>query len=179
MRFPRMLYLESSRPQANSVQTCVTTGSSTWIVLNLIHRLLVRQDVLLSHGRHHSDDELLLLVNHVFDTSTDLVIRAFEIILSAAVVQHEGAKALVVDGEKLIICSVHDRRGHIVAGRTDVLLLRVGEYVKSNHMHLSVSVLARLGGRGLNHLAGAVLDVTSHDGDGEGGTGPHLLEFFH
>ena len=67
----------------------------------------------------------------------------------------------------------------------DILVLFAGEDVDADHVHLGVTVLARLGGAHLDDLAGARLKehvaVLSQGRAlhrvGQGGSGPALLEF--
>jgi len=47
---------------------------------------------------------------------------------------------------------------HVVGGRAKILVLLLGEDVKSDQMDLGVSVLASLGGGHVDNLARAVLD---------------------
>jgi hypothetical protein len=47
---------------------------------------------------------------------------------------------------------------HVVGGRAEIFVLLAGEDVEGDQMDLGVAVLASLGGRHINNLAGAVLD---------------------
>lgn len=73
---------------------------------------------------------------------------------------------------------------HVVGGRREILVLLVGEDIDGDKVDLGVTVLASLGGRHVDDLAGAVLD---HDEtvltqsralhrEGERGTGIGRLE---
>lgn len=59
---------------------------------------------------------------------------------------------------QLVLSSGHVGDIHVVGGRAKVFILLVGKNIKSNKMHLCVTVLASLGSRHVNDLAGAVLD---------------------
>lgn len=73
---------------------------------------------------------------------------------------------------------------HVVGGRAELFQLLSGEDVNGDQMDLGVTVLASLGGRHVDDLAGTVLDADEAvlpqgralDRVGEGGTGIGAVE---
>jgi hypothetical protein len=86
---------------------------------------------------------------------------------------------------KLHLAAGDVRDVHVVGGRAEILKLLAGEDIDGDEMDLGVAVLASLGGRHVDNLAGAILD---HDvavlaqgralhGEGGRGTGIGATEF--
>jgi hypothetical protein len=146
---------------------------------------------------------LLLLVEELVDALTDLVVGDLDVVLGGAVVEHEGEETVVSDVElgegsvweavegrvlwkthELVLATGNVGDVHVVGGGRQILELLAGEDVNGDQVDLGVTVLAGLGGRHVDDLAGTALDDdvavlsqgrTLH-GVGGGGTGIGGLE---
>jgi len=88
---------------------------------------------------------------------TNISIWNLQILASFTGIIHKG-KITIIDINELIILATNVGHVHVVGGRTNVLVLFVGEDVQSDHVDLSVTVLACLGSGHFNDFAWATLD---------------------
>lgn len=135
-------------------------------------------------------DVLLLLTEHLDDALADLVVRDLDVVLGVTVILHQGKEVIVGDvklrGTKQVSLCVQEGEGgsgvgrwgrathklvllaadvgdiHVVGGGRQILELLASEDIDGDDVDLGVTVLAGLGGRHVDNLAGAALndDVT-------------------
>lgn len=120
---------------------------------------------------------LLLDLEKLVDLLTNLAIGHLHIILGVTVVVHEGEKAVIrnveltkalgykppcqgriVETHQLVLTTGDIGDIHVVSGGREIFVLLAGEDVEGDQMDLGMTVLASLGSRHVDNLAGAVLD---------------------
>lgn len=130
---------------------------------------------------------LLFSPEELLDLLTNLTVGHADVVLGVAVVVHEGEEAIVGDVElqkgvsifpsypftshflqifilgqgltyKLVLTTGDVGDIHVVGGGRKIFVLLASEDVKGDKVDLGVTVLASLGGRHVDNLAGAALD---------------------
>lgn len=149
-----------------------------WSSLTLAGSLLGLNSSLLTHGSQDNNVGILLIgLEQLDDLVTDLTVGHLDIILGVTIVVHQGEVAIIGDVEELVLATGDVGDIHVVGGGAEIFELLAGEDVESNQMDLGVTVLASLGGRHVDDLAGAALDddeavlPQSRALHGEGGRG--------
>jgi len=121
---------------------------------------------------------LLLSSEELVNLLANLTVRDLNIILGLTIIGHQGKKTIVRNVElgkgpcqqssisfasksshQLIFLAGDVGDIHVVGGGAEFFELLAGEDINSNQMDLGVTVLASLGGRHVDDLAGAVLDA--------------------
>lgn len=147
-------------------------------------------------------DVLLLLLEHLLDALTEVVVGDLDIVLGVTVILHQGQEVIVGDVQlvssqscgaprvgraethELVLLTDDIGDIHVVGGGGEILKLLASEDVGGDQVDLGVTVLASLRGGHVDDLAGAALD---HDvtvlaqsralhGEGGRGTGISRLE---
>lgn len=114
---------------------------------------------LLTHGGKDGDVGVLLLdLVELVDLVTNIAIGDLDIILGVTVIAHQREVAIVRDVQKLVLAASNVGDVHVVGGRAQLLKLLGGEDVNGDQVDLGVTVLASLGGRHVDDLAGTALD---------------------
>jgi len=128
-------------------------------LLHLFGSLLAVNGNLLTHGGENDDVNVLALISEeLLDLVSALSVWDLDVVLGGAIVGHEGEEAIVGDIEKLVFLAADVGDIHVVGGWAEFFKLLASEDVDGNKMDLCVTVLASLGGRHINDLAGTVLD---------------------
>jgi len=163
---------------------CLLTLSPATLRRHLFGALLSVNGRLLTHGSLDSDDGLLLLLlEELGDLVTDIAIGHADIVLLAIIVV-QVKETIIRDIDEHVLSALDNGDVHVVGGRAEILELLASEDINGDEMDLGVTVLAGLGGRHVDDLAGAALD---HDeavlaqsralhGVGGRGTGVGALE---
>lgn len=125
----------------------------------LLRGLLGFNSSLLAHGGENDNVGVLLLdLEKLVDLLTNLAIGHLHIILGVAVVVHEGEKAVIRNVQQLVLTTGDIGDIHVVSGGREIFVLLASENVEGDQMDLGMTVLASLGSRHVDNLAGAVLD---------------------
>jgi len=155
---------------------------------------------------HQLTGVFAILSEELADLVANLAVRELDIVLGGTIVRHEGEETVVGNIElcihistcffspcaclasgrtyELVLLAADVGNVHVMGGRAKFLELLAGEDIDGNQMDLGVTVLAGLGGRHVDDLAGTVLDAneavlpqgrTLH-GVGERGAGIGALE---
>lgn len=123
----------------------------------LVGGLLEGQSSLLTHGRNDSDKKILAIVKGSLNLSSDITLRNLDIILLVSI-SSDHVQVAVVNVDELVFVTADVGDIHVVGGGRDILELLAGEDVNGDQVNLGVTVLASLGGRHVDNLAGAALD---------------------
>lgn len=91
---------------------------------NLFGGILVRQTVLLTHGRDNRDQELLTLLEIFLQLLTELTIGKLDIILGGTVGQHQ-RKETIINVKKSVFHTDNVGDVHVVSGRTEFFVLSI------------------------------------------------------
>jgi len=127
---------------------CLTAGS-----------LLGVHAGLLAHGGQDDNiDVLLLLLEELVDAVTNFAVGNLDVVLGVTVIGHQGQEAIVGDVKELVLPAGNVGDVHVVGGGRQILVLLGGEDVDGDKVDLGVTVLASLGGRHVDNLAGTALD---------------------
>ncbi len=142
-------------------------------------------DLLDSHGGDDGDGDFLTFVEGDLDVLVELGIGgvgefAFLVVLG------EESVAIGGDVDQLVLDLLDEGGGESVRSGGDFFVLLAGEDINGGDVGLGVAVLAGLGGGDISDAAGEALDanavtlleLTSGDGEGVGGTGVDLFEGF-
>lgn len=114
---------------------------------------------LLAHGSEDGDVAVLaLLIEHLLDSLTNLTLGELDVVLGVTGLVHEGEETVVGDIEELVFTTGDVGNVHVVGGGRKIFQLLAGEDIEGNDVNLGVTVLASLGGRHINDLAGTTLD---------------------
>lgn len=114
---------------------------------------------LFTHGGENNNISVLLLCSEeTINLIADFALWDLDIILSIAVVRHQGQKAVAGDIKELIFLAGHVGDVHVVSRGTEIFQLLASEDIDSDKMDFSVTVLSGLGGAHFDNLAWAVLD---------------------
>jgi hypothetical protein len=114
---------------------------------------------LLTHGGKDNDVGVLLLnLEELVDLLANLAIGHADIILGVTIIVHEGEETVVGDVEQLELTTRDVGDVHVVGRGGEILVLLGSEDVDGDKVDLGVTVLASLGGRHVDNLAGAALD---------------------
>jgi len=121
--------------------------------------ILQSTDLLLPHRSHDGHHEILTLTETILELSQELVVGwQTQVVLGNTTVSKEGHKSILGDIDELVV-GTHDLGNiTIVRRRHDILELLPGEDIDTDEVTFSVTVLAGLGSRNLNNLAGSLLD---------------------
>lgn len=145
--------------------------------------LLVGDAGLLAHGGDDGDEELLALVELITDLGADITIGDLDIILGVTL-SGQQVEEVIIDVQQGVLNTGDVGDIHVVGGGRQILELLAGEDVNGDQVDLGVTVLAGLGGRHINDLAGTALDDNvsvlaesrALHGEGQGSTGGGTLE---
>lgn len=91
---------------------------------NLFRGILVRQTVLLTHGRNNRDQEFLTLLEILLQLLTELTFRELDIILGGTIGQHQREET-IINVKKSIFHTDNVRDIHVVSGRTEFFVLSI------------------------------------------------------
>lgn len=122
-------------------------------------------------------DVLLLLLEHLLDALTKIVVGDLDIVLGVTVILHQGQEVIVGDVQlissqsstsravigrvkthELVLLAENVGDIHVVGGGGEILKLLASEDVGGDQVNLGVTVLASLRGGHLDDLAGTALD---------------------
>jgi len=107
------------------------TASSSNI--HLFRSLLGIDGNLLAHGSEDNDVGVLALISEeLLDLVASFTIGDLNIVLGAAILRHEGEKAVVLDVKKLVFLTADIGDVHVVGGRAELFKLLAGEDVDGN-----------------------------------------------
>mmetsp|Transcript_11241 Transcript_11241/g.31349 ORF Transcript_11241/g.31349 Transcript_11241/m.31349 type:complete len:277 (-) Transcript_11241:39-869(-) len=127
-------------------------------------------NLLLSNGREHGDENGIAILLHLQDVLDHLPVfigwlaclhegGQVQVVLRLAKLQEQANFAsLIVSRKKLVLRALRERDLHVVRRGAQVLVLLSREDVQRHDVGLRVPVLARLRRGNLGHLAGFALD---------------------
>ena len=145
--------------------------------------LLVGDAGLLTHGGDDGDEELLALIELVADLGADIALGDLDVILGVTI-SGQQVEVVIIDVQQGVLNTGDVGDIHVVGGGRQILELLAGEDVNGDQVDLGVTVLAGLGGRHVNDLAGTALDDNvsvlaesrALEREGQGSTGGGTLE---
>jgi len=121
--------------------------------------LLSFDSSLLSHSRKNNDIGVLLLGGEkLVNLLANLSVRDLNIILGLTIISHQREETIIGDIEQLVFLASNVGNIHVMGGWAEFFELLASEDIDSNKMDLGVTVLASLGGRHVDDLAGTILD---------------------
>jgi len=91
------------------------------------------------------------------DFGADVTVGQLEVVPGSAGVVHKREEAVIRNVQELEVHALDVGHVHVVGRWADIFVLLVGEDVDADHVDLGVAVLASLGGRHFDNLAGATL----------------------
>jgi len=112
-----------------------------------------------THGSEDNNVNVLAFLDEeLLDLVASLAIRDLDVVLSGAVVGHEGEEIVVSHIKELVFLATNVGNIHVMGGWAKFFELLASEDVNGNEMDFGVTVLAGLGGGHVYDLAGTVLD---------------------
>jgi len=109
-----------------------------------------------SHGDEDGHQEVLFVVELLFDFFADVVVGDLDVLSDFTCFVHEGAKVFI-DVNECIVQSLDEGNIHVVCGGADIFVLLAVVKVDGDHVDFGVTVFACFGGGHLDDLAWATL----------------------
>lgn len=103
--------------------------------------------------KQHTHQQFLAAVELDAQLAAQLTVGQLQILAQITAIGHQRQIAIVGDIGQLVVFALNVRHVHVVRGRTDILVLFAIENINTNHVHLGVTVLARLRCGHLDDLA--------------------------
>jgi len=149
-RVDEEMYVAADGERINEIRNAVG--------LCALRSLLIGNSCLLAHGGNDGNNQLLSIRMVGFDLCAEVAFGQLDVILFSTLSRHKVEEAVFLDVHEGVFLSLDVGDVHVVGRGTNIFQLLAGEDVGGNEMDLSMSVLASLGGRHVDDLAGTTLD---------------------